>query len=97
MSRCDHVPSIDMEMQPVNCTNDFLIPLLDRTLKTLHHFKVRDVMNVKFAFLFQSYGVDVEPVPAAQLEEMVYKHVNEDNMVYLHSFDDVKLIAGHAR
>ena len=50
-----------------------------------------------FAVPLQSFGVDVERVPTSGLMDVVNRCVREDNMTFLHSYDDMDLIAGHAR
>lgn len=47
-------------------------------------------------YLIQSYGVEVERMPSTKLHAGVEKCEKEENMLYLHSFDDIKLIQGHA-
>lgn len=42
------------------------------------------------------YGVEVETMPASELQSTVDRYVTEQGMVYLHPFDDPSLIAGHA-
>lgn len=44
----------------------------------------------------QSLGVEVERVPTPRLMDVVNRCVQEDNMTFLHSYDDPDLIAGHA-
>ncbi|XP_061085888.1 L-threonine ammonia-lyase [Conger conger] len=46
--------------------------------------------------LIQSFGVEVERVPTSSLMEVVNRCVQRENMTFLHSYDDVDLIAGHA-
>ncbi|KAJ8245658.1 hypothetical protein GJAV_G00273080 [Gymnothorax javanicus] len=46
--------------------------------------------------LIQNFGVDVERVPTSSLMEAVNRCVQQKNMTFLHSYDDVDLIAGHA-
>ncbi|XP_069012790.1 phenylserine dehydratase isoform X1 [Embiotoca jacksoni] len=46
--------------------------------------------------LIQSFGVEVERVPTSCLMNVVNRCVHEDNMSFLHSYDDLDLIAGHA-
>ncbi|KPP75629.1 putative serine racemase [Scleropages formosus] len=46
--------------------------------------------------LIQSVGVDVERVPTSSLMDVVKRCVQEESMTFLHSYDDVDLIAGHA-
>ncbi|CAI5635712.1 uncharacterized protein srr isoform X2 [Oreochromis niloticus] len=68
-------------------------------------FKIRGVAN-QFArrptggcFVTISagnYGVEVERAPTSCLINVVNRCVQEDNMTFLHSFDDLDLIAGHA-
>lgn len=48
-------------------------------------------------FFLQSLGVEVERVPTSRLMDVVNRCVQEDNMTFLHSYDDLDLIAGHAR
>uniref|UniRef100_A0A3Q3FDB4 L-serine deaminase n=1 Tax=Kryptolebias marmoratus TaxID=37003 RepID=A0A3Q3FDB4_KRYMA len=48
------------------------------------------------AVLIQSFGVEVERVPTSSLMTAVNRCVQDDNMTFLHSFDDLDLIAGHA-
>ncbi|KAM9846157.1 phenylserine dehydratase-like [Aulostomus maculatus] len=51
---------------------------------------------VSRSVLIQSFGVDVERVPTSRLMSVVNRCVQEDNMTFLHSYDDLDLIAGHA-
>lgn len=46
--------------------------------------------------LIQSFGVEVERVPTSCLMNVVKRCVQEENMTFLHSYDDLDLIAGHA-
>ncbi|XP_061523857.1 L-threonine dehydratase catabolic TdcB-like [Phycodurus eques] len=46
--------------------------------------------------LIQSFGVDVERVPTSCLMDVVNRCVKDDDMTFLHSYDDLDLIAGHA-
>ncbi|KAK5602556.1 hypothetical protein CRENBAI_008996 [Crenichthys baileyi] len=48
------------------------------------------------AILIQSFGVEVERVPTSSMMSVVNRCVQEDNMTFLHSYDDLDLIAGHA-
>lgn len=48
-------------------------------------------------FIPQTFGVEVERVPRSSLMSAVNRCVQEDNMTFLHSYDDLDLIAGHAR
>lgn len=41
--------------------------------------------------------MEVERVPTSCLLDVVNRCVHEDNMDFLHSYDDLDLIAGHAR
>lgn len=41
--------------------------------------------------------MEVERVPTTCLMNVVNRCVQEDNMTFLHSYDDLDLIAGHAR
>uniref|UniRef100_A0A3B3C8D4 L-serine deaminase n=1 Tax=Oryzias melastigma TaxID=30732 RepID=A0A3B3C8D4_ORYME len=43
-----------------------------------------------------SFGAEVERVPTSGLMEVVQRCVREENMTFLHSYDDLDLIAGHA-
>lgn len=52
---------------------------------------------VQCGFPLQSLGVEVERVPTSRLMDAVNRCVQEDNMTFLHSYDDLDLIAGHAR
>lgn len=45
----------------------------------------------------QSFGVEVERVPTSCLMNTVNRCVQVDKMTLLHSYDDLDLIAGHAR
>ncbi|XP_033845815.1 L-threonine dehydratase catabolic TdcB [Periophthalmus magnuspinnatus] len=51
---------------------------------------------VSRSILIQSFGVDVERVPTPCLMNVVNRCVQEENMTFLHSYDDRDLIAGHA-
>uniref|UniRef100_A0A3Q3JB36 L-serine deaminase n=1 Tax=Monopterus albus TaxID=43700 RepID=A0A3Q3JB36_MONAL len=51
---------------------------------------------VSRANLLQSFGVEVERVPTSSLMNVVTRCVQEDKMIFLHSYDDLDLIAGHA-
>ncbi|XP_041636944.1 L-threonine dehydratase catabolic TdcB [Cheilinus undulatus] len=51
---------------------------------------------VSRSILIQSFGVEVERVPTSCLMNVVNRCVQEDNMTFLHSYDDLDLIAGHA-
>nr|XP_046235568.1 L-threonine dehydratase catabolic TdcB [Scatophagus argus] len=51
---------------------------------------------VSRSILIQSYGVEVERVPTSCLMNVVNHSVQEDDMTFLHSYDDLDLIAGHA-
>ncbi|CAL8242132.1 unnamed protein product [Merluccius merluccius] len=46
--------------------------------------------------LIQSFGVEVERVPTSCLMDVVNHCVQNDHMTFLHSYDDLDLIAGHA-
>lgn len=46
--------------------------------------------------LMESYGATVERMPTSELQPTVDRHVKEEGMHYLHPFDDLDLIAGHA-
>lgn len=41
--------------------------------------------------------MEVERVPTASLMNVVNRCVQDNNMTFLHSYDDLDLIAGHAR
>jgi len=45
----------------------------------------------------QSYGVQVKLKNKEDLQEEVDRLVDEAGMLYLHSFDDMRIIAGHGR
>lgn len=47
--------------------------------------------------IHQSLGAEVERVPLSSLMEAVSRCVHDDHMSFLHSYDDLDLIAGHAR
>ncbi|XP_060933222.1 L-threonine dehydratase catabolic TdcB isoform X1 [Limanda limanda] len=51
---------------------------------------------VSRSILIQSFGVEVERVPTSSLMNVVNRCIQEDNMTFLHSYDDLDLIAGHA-
>uniref|UniRef100_UPI0037E7B9A4 L-threonine dehydratase catabolic TdcB n=1 Tax=Semicossyphus pulcher TaxID=241346 RepID=UPI0037E7B9A4 len=51
---------------------------------------------VSRSILIQSFGVEVERVPTSCLMNVVNRCIKEDNMTFLHSYDDLDLIAGHA-
>ncbi|XP_068443042.1 phenylserine dehydratase isoform X1 [Clinocottus analis] len=51
---------------------------------------------VSRSILIQSFGVEVERVPTSCLMNVVNRCVQEDDMTFLHSYDDLDLIAGHA-
>ncbi|XP_030197791.1 uncharacterized protein srr isoform X2 [Gadus morhua] len=46
--------------------------------------------------LIQEFGVEVERVPTSCLMKVVDSCVRNDDMTFLHSYDDLDLIAGHA-
>ncbi|XP_057711587.1 L-threonine dehydratase catabolic TdcB isoform X1 [Corythoichthys intestinalis] len=46
--------------------------------------------------LIQSFGIDVERVPTSCLMNVVNRCVQDEDMTFLHSYDDLDLIAGHA-
>ncbi|KAF6730884.1 Phenylserine dehydratase [Oryzias melastigma] len=48
------------------------------------------------SILIKSFGAEVERVPTSGLMEVVQRCVREENMTFLHSYDDLDLIAGHA-
>uniref|UniRef100_A0A3P8VVX5 L-serine deaminase n=1 Tax=Cynoglossus semilaevis TaxID=244447 RepID=A0A3P8VVX5_CYNSE len=48
------------------------------------------------SILIQSFEVEVERVPTANLMNVVNRCVQDNNMTFLHSYDDLDLIAGHA-
>ncbi|XP_061523860.1 L-threonine dehydratase catabolic TdcB-like [Phycodurus eques] len=48
------------------------------------------------AVLLKSFGVDVEIAPTPRLMSIVNRCVQEDGMTFLHSFDDLDVIAGNA-
>ncbi|XP_061770442.1 L-threonine dehydratase catabolic TdcB isoform X1 [Nerophis ophidion] len=52
---------------------------------------------VSRSVLIQGFGVDVERVPTSCLMNEVTRCVQEHNMTFLHSYDNLDLIAGHAR
>ncbi|XP_028256631.1 uncharacterized protein LOC114432667 [Parambassis ranga] len=48
------------------------------------------------SILIQSLGVEVERAPTSRLLDVVNRCVREDNMTFMHSYDDLDLVAGHA-
>ncbi|XP_066524476.1 L-threonine ammonia-lyase [Hoplias malabaricus] len=48
------------------------------------------------SLLIQSFGIEVERVPTSCLIDVVSRCVQEDKMTFLHSYNDLDLIAGHA-
>lgn len=48
------------------------------------------------AQLIKGYGIAVERMPTADLMTAVNRHVSEEGMIFLHPFDDLKLILGYA-
>lgn len=46
--------------------------------------------------LIQSFGVEVERVPTSCLMDAVTRCVQQEDMTFLHSYDDLDLVAGHA-
>lgn len=67
-----------------------------RELKN-RHLGITSVIFIQCCFLVQSLGVEVERVPTSRLMDVVNRCVQKDNMTFLHSYDDLDLIAGHAR
>ncbi|XP_062374066.1 L-threonine ammonia-lyase isoform X1 [Sardina pilchardus] len=51
---------------------------------------------VSRSVLIQSFGVEVERVPTSGMIEAVNRCVRDENMTFLHSYDDLDLITGHA-
>uniref|UniRef100_A0A8B9HW32 L-serine deaminase n=1 Tax=Astyanax mexicanus TaxID=7994 RepID=A0A8B9HW32_ASTMX len=49
------------------------------------------------SLLIQSFGIEVERVPTPRLLDVVNHCVQEENMTFMHSFNDPDLITGHAR
>lgn len=45
----------------------------------------------------QSFGIEVERVPTPCLMDVVNRCVQEEKMTFLHSYNDLDLITGHAR
>lgn len=45
----------------------------------------------------QSFGIEVERVPTPCLLDVVNRCVQEEKMTFLHSYNDLDLVAGHAR
>jgi threonine dehydratase len=45
--------------------------------------------------LMRSFGVTVEPTPLEELQPTIDRYVRDRNMMYMHPFDDVNLIAGY--
>ncbi|KAK2832403.1 hypothetical protein Q7C36_015865 [Tachysurus vachellii] len=48
------------------------------------------------SLLIQSFGIEVERVPTTCLLDVVHRCVQEEKMTFLHSYNDLDLIAGHA-
>ncbi|XP_056132663.1 phenylserine dehydratase [Lampris incognitus] len=48
------------------------------------------------SILIQSFGVEVERMPTSCLMNVVNRCVQQENMTFLHSYNDLDLIAGHA-
>ncbi|ELU11896.1 hypothetical protein CAPTEDRAFT_152146 [Capitella teleta] len=46
--------------------------------------------------VIESFGVPTERWPSAELPGKIQEYVEKKNMLFCHSFDDVRLIAGHA-
>lgn len=64
---------------------------------TLKSIQLQIDATIKAHSCPQSFGVEVERVPTSCLMNVVNHCVQEDNMTFLHSYDDLDLIAGHAR
>ncbi|XP_066580037.1 L-threonine ammonia-lyase [Amia ocellicauda] len=47
------------------------------------------------ATLIASFGVEVEKAPTTRVLSVVERCIREDNMTFLHPYDDIDLIAGH--
>uniref|UniRef100_UPI00398F63AF L-threonine dehydratase catabolic TdcB isoform X2 n=1 Tax=Pristiophorus japonicus TaxID=55135 RepID=UPI00398F63AF len=45
--------------------------------------------------IIASYGVEVEQMPSKSLLPTVEQFVKDQNMIFMHPFDDIDLIAGH--
>ncbi|XP_065196836.1 L-threonine dehydratase catabolic TdcB-like [Sycon ciliatum] len=45
--------------------------------------------------LIEGYGATVERVPNSEIQSTVDRHITQDDMFFLHPFDDNHLIAGH--
>lgn len=76
-------------------------PVSRSILIQVRELKNRDLGMTSVIFIqccfLQSLGVEVERVPTSRLMDVVNRCVQEDNMTFLHSYDDLDLIAGHAR
>lgn len=46
--------------------------------------------------LIKGFGLDVELMDTSELKKSVNRYINEENMLYMHPFDDLHLIAGYA-
>ncbi|TSK13167.1 putative serine racemase [Bagarius yarrelli] len=48
------------------------------------------------SLLIESFGIEVERVPTTSLMDVVNRSVEEEKLTFLHSYNDLDLIAGHA-
>ncbi|XP_062852537.1 L-threonine ammonia-lyase [Trichomycterus rosablanca] len=55
-----------------------------------------DTAPISRSQLIQSFGIDVVRVPTVNLMDEVNRCVQEENMTFLHSYNDLDLISGHA-
>ncbi|XP_028397973.1 uncharacterized protein LOC114521673 isoform X2 [Dendronephthya gigantea] len=55
-----------------------------------------DVAPISRVKIIEGYGAHVERVPVQELKQTVDRHVIQDGMHFLHSFDDTNLICGCA-
>ncbi|XP_053544081.1 uncharacterized protein srr isoform X2 [Ictalurus punctatus] len=55
-----------------------------------------ETSSISRALLIQSFGIEVERVPTPCLMDVVNRCVQEEKMTFLHSYNDLDLITGHA-
>ncbi|XP_076860882.1 L-threonine ammonia-lyase-like [Brachyhypopomus gauderio] len=55
-----------------------------------------DTAPISRSLLIQTFGIEVERVPTSRVLNVVDRCVQEDNMTFMHSYNDPDLIAGHA-
>lgn len=66
---------------------------------SVHTWMTRNLKPVFCCALYvlQSYGATVERMPTSELQPAVDRYVAEQGLHFLHPFDDLDIIAGHAR